>query len=310
MKREAKITAIIIFIFIMIPLSLLIYLFLSEKFSAEITLLGPETVNVEVGDEYIEEGYIAKSKRKNMKDMVIVETDLDTKKVGTYEIDYTLLVRFLHLKKKATRTVNVVDTKNPTLKVTGDKEIHYLIGNNFVYPTYEAYDQYDGDLTNEVAVETDLDLSKKGTYEIKYRVEDSSGNSAEDSVTVIVDDKKNARIEISISKQKLTYYEEGAAVLTSDVVTGIHAGTPLGTYKVLKKVRNATLKGEDYETPVQYWIAFLGSSYGIHDAYWRTEFGGNIYLYNGSHGCVNMPLSKVRELYEMVEIGTPVYIFE
>ena len=51
-----------------------------------------------------------------------------------------------------------------------------------------------------------------------------------------------------------------------------------------------------------------GNSYGLHDASWRSRFGGNIYTYNGSHGCVNMPRSEVSKLYNMVEIGTPVYV--
>ena len=68
------------------------------------------------------------------------------------------------------------------------------------------------------------------------------------------------------------------------------------------------LKGKDYESFVSYWIAFKGNSYGLHDASWRSRFGGNIYTYNGSHGCVNMPRSEVSKLYNMVEIGTPVYV--
>ena len=80
------------------------------------------------------------------------------------------------------------------------------------------------------------------------------------------------------------------------------------TFKVLNKARSLTLKGPDYESFVNYWIAFKGSSYGLHDASWRSSFGGTIYKYNGSHGCVNMPYYKVQALYNMVEIGTPVYI--
>ena len=84
--------------------------------------------------------------------------------------------------------------------------------------------------------------------------------------------------------------------------------TPTGDYKVLSKARNVTLKGADYTSFVSYWIAFKGNSYGLHDASWRSRFGGNIYTYNGSHGCVNMPKSEVSKLYNMVEIGTPVYV--
>ena len=46
----------------------------------------------------------------------------------------------------------------------------------------------------------------------------------------------------------------------------------------------------------------------MHDASWRSQFGGSIYKYNGSHGCVNMPRSKVSKLYKMVTNGTRVII--
>ena len=57
-------------------------------------------------------------------------------------------------------------------------------------------------------------------------------------------------------------------------------------------------------------MPFISSTHGMHDATWRWRFGGNIYTYDPSHGCVNMPLDKAEDLYYMVEIGTPVYIVE
>ena len=48
---------------------------------------------------------------------------------------------------------------------------------------------------------------------------------------------------------------------------------------------------------------------GIHDADWRDEFGGEIYKTNGSHGCINVPSEVMPELYDMVELGTPVIMF-
>ena len=47
---------------------------------------------------------------------------------------------------------------------------------------------------------------------------------------------------------------------------------------------------------------------GLHDANWRSQFGGNIYQYDGSHGCINMPPSKAAALYSMVSAGTTVYV--
>ena len=51
------------------------------------------------------------------------------------------------------------------------------------------------------------------------------------------------------------------------------------------------------------------SGTGLHDANWRSSFGGTIYQCNGSHGCVNMPPAKAQELYSMLSVGTPVIMY-
>ena len=165
---------------------------------------------------------------------------------------------------------------------------------------FTAVDNYDGDITDKAKVEY---KDKK----VIITVSDSSKNKSKKEIKVKVNGK-NPYIDISISEQTLNYYEYGEVVLSSYVVTGINDGTPIGNYSVLYKARDVMLKGDDYESHVDYWMAFLGHSYGLHDASWRGQFGGNIYRYNGSHGCVNMPYSKIASLYYMVDVGTPVYI--
>ena len=114
-----------------------------------------------------------------------------------------------------------------------------------------------------------------------------------------------------MTNQMMYYYENGELKLETSVVTGntsLRRGTPSGTNYVYNKQRNRVLKGEDYESPVKYWIPVKGAI-GIHDASWRRTYGGEIYKTNGSHGCINTPLDKVAELYDMVEIGTPCVMF-
>lgn len=123
-------------------------------------------------------------------------------------------------------------------------------------------------------------------------------------------------IEISRSAQHMWFYKNGSIIVETDVVTGcLNEGhsTPAGAYKILNKLRNQTLIGanpdDPYESKVSFWLPFIGNMYGIHDASWRSSFGGSIYVYNGSHGCVNTPYSKVQAIYENIEIGTPVLIY-
>ena len=56
-------------------------------------------------------------------------------------------------------------------------------------------------------------------------------------------------------------------------------------------------------------MGFIGYNIGIHDAKWRTKFGGENYVKNGSHGCVNTPSEAMTQLYEAIEIGVPVLVY-
>lgn len=123
--------------------------------------------------------------------------------------------------------------------------------------------------------------------------------------------KKNTKtyIKVSISKQKLWYYKKGKLKYSSNVVTGLRNehDTPRGTFTIQGKMRKVYLIGEDYKTYVNYWMPFNGP-YGLHDATWRSYFGGTIYKYNGSHGCVNLPYKTAKYLYNHVPVGTVVKI--
>lgn len=126
-----------------------------------------------------------------------------------------------------------------------------------------------------------------------------------------LDDIGDTYIEVDMTEQKMYYYENGELKLETDVVTGNARrswDTPEGVNFVYGKQKNRILRGVGYATPVKYWMPVNGNI-GIHDADWRKEFGGEIYKSNGSHGCINTPPEKMAELYEMVEVGTPVVMF-
>lgn len=125
------------------------------------------------------------------------------------------------------------------------------------------------------------------------------------------DDIGNSYVEIDLSNQHLYVYQDGEIVLESDFVSGnVSNGntTPPGVFGLTYKTMDAILRGDDYETPVKYWMPFNGNI-GMHDATWRGSFGGDIYLTNGSHGCINLPLSKAKEIYGYVSTGFPIICY-
>ena len=123
----------------------------------------------------------------------------------------------------------------------------------------------------------------------------------------------NTFVEVDLVRQHVYYFQNGQVVWDTPCVTGNlskNNDTPAGIFALYGKQRNRTLRGRkqadgtyEYETPVNYWMPFNGAV-GLHDAYWRSSFGGNIYKTNGSHGCVNLPPKKAAELYGMIPVGT------
>ena len=115
-------------------------------------------------------------------------------------------------------------------------------------------------------------------------------------------------IDVNMSRQVLYLVKNNKTVLSTDVVTGNTStghGTPTGLWYVEYKQRNHTMV--KYNAFVRYWMPIdTGTGVGLHDADWRGAFGGSIYRSNGSHGCINIPPSKAREIYNSISPGIPV----
>lgn len=123
----------------------------------------------------------------------------------------------------------------------------------------------------------------------------------------------NSYVEADLTHQHLYLYEDGEMIFETDFVSGTMNSTPgcvtpQGVFGLSYKTLNAILRGGDYATPVTYWMPFYGN-YGMHDATWRNAFGGDIYLTNGSHGCLNLPLDAAAFIYEYVYAGSPIICY-
>ena len=125
------------------------------------------------------------------------------------------------------------------------------------------------------------------------------------------DDIGDDYVEIDLTNQHVYVYKHGKMVYDSLCVSGCEnrgMGTPGGVYPITYKKANAILHGPGYETPVSYWMPFNGGI-GLHDATWQPYFGEDRYIYNGSHGCINLPLDAAGEIFDLVEQGMPVICY-
>ncbi|WP_228731278.1 L,D-transpeptidase family protein [Clostridium zeae] len=152
------------------------------------------------------------------------------------------------------------------------------------------------------AIISDIKEGKAETKEPTYTIKGVSRDN---------NDIGSTYVEVDMSKQHLWFYKDGKLVVEGDVVTGNisqNHSTRVGVYYIKYKERNTSLKGQDYDVPVSYWMPF-DQGIGIHDASWRSAFGGNIYRTNGSHGCVNSPFYLAKAVYENIQVGTPVICY-
>ena len=129
------------------------------------------------------------------------------------------------------------------------------------------------------------------------------------------DDLCGSYVEVNLSKQEVACFRNGILIDRTYCVSGNEsAGTPSdeGTFYIYDKQQNTVLHGynadgTEYNRPVSYWMPYNGGE-GLHDAVWRGEFGGDIYVWGGSHGCINLRLDDAKAVYENVSIGTPVIV--
>lgn len=125
-------------------------------------------------------------------------------------------------------------------------------------------------------------------------------------------DINNTYIEVDISKQHMWYFKDGKLVIDTDVVTGKESDpkrkTPDGLYQVLTKAKDYKMSGSYGSSFCHYWIAISWDGVGIHDL-GRSVWGGNEYISNGSHGCINTPIDAVKVIFDSVPEHTPVIVY-
>lgn len=163
---------------------------------------------------------------------------------------------------------------------------------------------------------------------IAGRLEAGSGDAVEVPLSVVGTrppetaghEGRGRHIDVNLKTQYARMYDDdGTVIWRSYLVSGNPSegnATPTGTFAINAKRTDEKLIGADedhdgepdYVSHVSYWMPFIGNSVGLHDASWRGSFGGSIYAYAGSHGCVNLPPAAAAKLYGLVRVGDTVYV--
>ena len=145
-----------------------------------ITLTGENPQVIEAGSAYVELGATAADNRDgDMTTAIVIDaSQVNTSVPESYVVHYDVSDTAGNA-SRVTRTVIVQDTAPPVITLIGDNPQAILAGSPYVELGFSASDNIDGDISNNVIVETTgVDLSMTGNYPVTYDVTDSSGNSA------------------------------------------------------------------------------------------------------------------------------------
>jgi lipoprotein-anchoring transpeptidase ErfK/SrfK len=133
-------------------------------------------------------------------------------------------------------------------------------------------------------------------------------------------------IVVSTESQSASMYQDGRQIYSTLVTTGgPELPTDHGVFHIYMKVtpwvfHSPWPPGSPYyypPTPITYWMPFDGGE-GLHDAWWRSNFGpgsnlqptylgtGNYIL--GTHGCVNLPMDAAQFVWDWAPVGTTVVV--
>lgn len=164
-----------------------------NKWELQITMNGNETVHVEYGDTYQEQGADARFSGTVLvflgEDVdVTTEGQVDNSKTGTYKITYKADYKEQHA--EAVRTVIVEDTQPPRLILREDPDSYTPFNHPYEEEGFTATDNYDGDLADQV-------ISEEKDGKVYYTVSDSNGNSTSLVRTIYYDDRKAPEIELA-----------------------------------------------------------------------------------------------------------------
>ena len=172
----------------------------------KLELKGESEVVIKYNDEYEDPGAVASYKKEDLTKEIDINNNLDTKKVGEYT--YTYKIKYKKQVKEIKRTIKVVDEDKPSLKLNGREEMSMVAGTQYKEYGAVASDLYDGDLTDKIEVDTSLlNTNAVGTYDVKYKVTDSSNNTTELVRKVTVAEK--AATKIAVLNYHFFYTPEG-----------------------------------------------------------------------------------------------------
>lgn len=179
-----------------------------DKTPPELTLEGEIKID-NCSKSYKEEGYnaidnydgdLTKSVEKEIKeDRIIYKVKDSSGNVTTKE-----------------RIFTNIDKESPLIKLNGSS-VNLKINNKYVEQGFTVTDNCDSDLTSKVEITNNINTNKEGTYEVIYKVKDSSGNESKTVRKVTVYTPKKCFSSSSVGTPGVIYltFDDGPSTTTT-----------------------------------------------------------------------------------------------
>ena len=227
---------------------------------ASLYLIGKNPMKIKQGDEFVDPGFNAYDEDgKDVARDVVVTNNVDTSKVGTYQVVYTLTIDGIVTEKK--RTVKVMDIEAPFISHPGTTIILNDVTTFNVMDNVKAVDN-SGEVIN-VKATTNLTLGINGEYEVVYYAKDSSGNEYSDKRSIIVRSDHNT-IYNAIKDNTNTYSSMEAANI---YINAVYSSVTIEYPEHLKHYYNN--KKIFYNNNANNWVRIKNNIYRI------AEFSNN-----------------------------------
>ena len=151
-----------------------------------------------------------------------------------------------------------------------------------------------------VTLKYDLPWYSKSTYKINW-------NNFKDDW-----DQKNYT-EVDLGAQMVYVFRNGKVAYSTPCISGKPVPgrkTTTGAFFIKEHQMNRTLIGENYQTPVKYWVRITWTGTGFHAAPWQSwgSWSPSYYKSRGSHGCINLSMGSAAKMYSITKYGEMVFM--
>lgn len=255
----------------------------ADTIAPVITVTGSAVINHEQGTPYTDSGATAfDSFDGDISGLVATTGSVNVNVGGTYTLSYSVSDAAGNAAVIVSRDVIVADTIAPIIALVGPSTVNHDQGTPYTDTGATAIDNFDDDITSNIAVSGSVDVNTPGTYTLNYNVTDTAGNAAitvtrdviiADTTPPIITLTGNSTINVeqgtSFTDAGATAVDDvdgnidGSIVISGDSVNVNIAGTYIIRYDVSDTAGNAagqitrTITVADTTIPL---ISLIGTS--------------------------------------------------